>query len=166
MPAKMRRVLERLLQKLRAKVTSWFFRIKLARRLREVAHILLICLLGVLTCRTASAQIRDRTIQQFVHTAWGEKEGAPGGILALAQTQDGYLWLGTSSGLYRFDGVSFEQFRPQSGPALPPGPVRSLLALPNGNLWIGFDDGKISLLRNGTATNYTILDGVPSGRIR
>ena len=162
----MRPVLERLLQKLRAKVTSWFSRIKLARRPREVAHSLLICLLGVLACRTASAQIRDRTIQQFVHTAWGEKEGAPGGILALAQTQDGYLWLGTSSGLYRFDGVSFEQFRPQSGPALPPGPVRSLLALPNGNLWIGFDDGKISLLRNGTATNYTILDGVPSGRIR
>ena len=138
----------------------------LARRPGEVAHTLLICLLGVLTCRIASAQIRDRTLQQFVHAAWGEKEGAPGGILALAQTQDGYLWLGTSNGLYRFDGVSFEQFRPLSGPILPPGPVRSLLALPNGDLWVGFDDGKISLLRNGTATNYTILDGVPSGRIR
>src|SRR5207244_603820 len=104
--------------------------------------------------------------KQLVHTAWGEKEGAPGGILALAQTQDGYLWLGTSSGLYRFDGASFEQFRSQSGPILPPGPVYSLLALPNGDLWIGFDDGKISLLRSGTTTNYTILDGVPSGRIR
>jgi signal transduction histidine kinase/ligand-binding sensor domain-containing protein len=44
--------------------------------------------------------------------------------------------------------------------------VYSLLALANGDLWIGFDDGKISLLRNGTTTNYTILDGVPSGRIR
>ena len=162
----MRPVLVRLLQKFRAKVTSWFPRIRLARRLGEVAYTLLICLLGVLTCRTTSAQIGDRTLQQYVHTAWGEKEGSPGGILALAQTQDGYLWLGTSNGLYRFDGISFEQFRPLSGPILPPGPVRSLLALPNGDLWVGFDDGKISLLRNGTATNYTILDGVPSGRIR
>jgi ligand-binding sensor domain-containing protein len=39
----------------------------------------------------------DRTIAQFVHTAWGEKEGAPAGILALAQTTDGYLWLGTAA---------------------------------------------------------------------
>src|ERR1700756_3889729 len=140
----MRPVLERLLQKLRAKVTSSFSRIKLARRPREAEQTLLICLLGVLTCRTASAQIRDRTIKQFVHTAWGEKEGAPGGILALAQTQDGYLWLWSPSGLYRFDGVSFEHYRPQSGSAIPPGAVYSLLPLPNGDLWIGFDDGKIS----------------------
>jgi signal transduction histidine kinase/ligand-binding sensor domain-containing protein len=130
-----------------------------------VAHTLLICLLGVLACRTASAQSRDRTIKQFVHTAWGEKEGAPYGILALAQTQDGYLWLGTITGLYRFDGVSFEQFRSQSGATLPRGAVHSLLSLPNGDLWIGFNAGKISLLRNGTITNYSILDGVPPGRI-
>ena len=141
-------------------------RLKLAMRPGPFAHTLLICLLGVLACRALSAQMRDRTIKQLVHTAWGEKEGGPGGILAPAQTRDGYLWLGTSTGLYRFDGVSFEQFRPQSGPILPPGPAHSLLALPNGDLWIGFDDGKISLLRNGTTTNYTTLDGVPSGTIR
>ena len=109
--------------------------------------------------------MRDRTVKQYVHTAWSEKDGAPGGILALAQTQDGYLWLGTNSGLYRFDGVSFEHYKPQSGATFPVGPVYSLLSLPNGDLWIGFDGGKISLLRNGTTTNYTILDGVPGGRI-
>ncbi len=109
--------------------------------------------------------MRDQALKQFVHTAWSEKEGAPGGILALAQTQDGYLWLGTDSGLYRFDGVSFEHYKPQSGATFPVGPVYSLLSLPNGDLWIGFDDGKICFLRNGTTIDYTTLEGVPRGRI-
>jgi ligand-binding sensor domain-containing protein len=39
------------------------------------------------------------------------------------------------------------------------------LVLPNGDLWIGFGDGKISWLRNGTTTNYTALEGVPRGNI-
>lgn len=162
---KMRSVLVRLLEKLRVTMTSGSYQHRLALRLRGVANTLLIFLLCVLTCRTVSAQMRERTIKQFVHTAWGEKEGAPGGILALAQTQDGYLWLGTDSGLYRFDGVNFEHYKPQSGATFPVGPVYSLLSLPNGALWIGFDDGKISLLRNGTTINYTTLEGVPRGRI-
>src|SRR6266481_7770835 len=121
--SEMKSVLVRFLRKLRAAMASGSCRLKLAMGPGPFAHTLLICLLGVLACRTSSAQMRDRTIKQLVHTAWGEKEGAPGGILALAQTQDGYLWLGTSSGLYRFDGVSFEHYKPQSGATFPVGPV-------------------------------------------
>jgi signal transduction histidine kinase/ligand-binding sensor domain-containing protein len=146
-------------------MTSDSYQQGLALRHRGVAHTLLSVLLCALACRAVSAQIRELTIKQFVHTAWGEKEGAPGGILTLAQTQDGYLWLGTDTGLYRFDGVSFEHYKPQSGASFPVGSVYSLLSLPNGDLWIGFDDGKISLLRNGTTVNYTTLEGVPRGRV-
>ncbi|WP_058185535.1 two-component regulator propeller domain-containing protein [Terracidiphilus gabretensis] len=116
-----------------------------------------VCMLLALCC----AGERSDTIAQFAHTAWGTKEGAPSPITALAQTPDGYLWLGNPAGLYRFDGVAFEYFRPQSGGPFPGG-VNSLLALPNGDLWIGFS-GAISLLRNGNATNYTTRDGVPNG---
>jgi hypothetical protein len=69
------------------------------------------------------AQASDRTIGQFVHTAWSAKEGAPGEVYALAQTTDGFLWLGTMQGLYRFDGVSFERMSP--GPDLHFRPPRS-----------------------------------------
>src|SRR5580704_10082006 len=137
----MRSALVRLLRRLRMAITSGYYPIRLATRPWGIGHILSICLLGVLICPTVAAQIDDRTIKQFVHTTWGEKEGAPYGILALAQTQDGYLWLGTISGLYRFDGVSFEQFKPQLRATLPLGSVYSLLSLPNGDLWIGFNDG-------------------------
>lgn len=98
----------------------------------------------------------DRTIRQYVHTAWGDKEGAPSGILALAQTTDGYLWIGGVDGLYRFDGVSFERYEP--------GLVYALLALPNGDLWIG-RKGVIVRLRNGKETTYAEDDGVPSGKV-
>jgi signal transduction histidine kinase len=102
---------------------------------------------------------------QFAHTAWGPKDGAPSVVNALAQTADGYLWLGAPDGLYRFDGVVFERYQPQSSGPFPAREVRSLLALPNGDLWIGFRSGGISFLRNGNATNYTTRDGVPEGGV-
>ena len=81
----------------------------------------------------------------------------------LAQTPDGYLWLGCPDGLYRFDGVVFERYQPQSGGPFPVSSVNSLLALPNGDLWIGFASGGISLLRRGDVTNDSVREGVPEG---
>jgi signal transduction histidine kinase/ligand-binding sensor domain-containing protein len=113
-----------------------------------------IWLLLVVVCKASFGLGSDRTIAQYVHTAWGQKEGAPSGVLALAQTTDGYLWLGCADGLYRFDGVSFELRRP--------GTAYALLALPNGDLWVGLKSA-VSLLRDGQLTDYTVNDGVPSG---
>jgi len=105
------------------------------------------------------------TIGQFAHTSWGPKEGAPSLIRALAQTADGYLWLASPDGLYRFDGVVFERYQPASGTRFPSPDVASLLAVPNGDLWVGFRVGAISLLRDGNVTNYTVRDGLPNARI-
>ena len=116
-----------------------------------------ICIsLVALFCVPLRAQSFGRTIQQYVHTAWGDKEGAPSGILALAQTTDGYLWIGAVDGLYRFDGISFERYRP--------GLVYALLARPNGDLWIGLN-AAVVLLRNGQQTAYTVREGVPNGKV-
>ena len=132
---------------------------------RYVVRTLEVCLFLALACSCAAAFDSDRTIAQFAHTAWGPKDGAPSVVNALAQTADGYLWLGSPNGLYRFDGVVFESYQPQSGGPFPARNVSSLLALPNGDLWIGFRPGVISLLRNGNATNYTVREGVPNGAI-
>jgi ligand-binding sensor domain-containing protein len=111
------------------------------------------------------AEASDRTIRQLVHTGWSAKDGAPGNVYALAQTTDGFLWLGTTQGLYRFDGVSFERYEPQSGPAFQSSNITALLALPNGDLWIGFRESGVSRLRDGRNTNYTSLDRLPSGKV-
>ena len=45
-------------------------------------------------------------IDQYAHTAWNNSKGfSKGMVQAIAQTPDGYLWLGTEFGLLRFDGV-------------------------------------------------------------
>ena len=120
---------------------------------RSIVRTLAVCLFLALACSCSAASDTDRTIAQFAHTAWGSKDGAPSVVEALAQSADGYLWLGSPDGLYRFDGVVFERYQPQSGGPFPAQEVSTLLALPNGDLWIGFSGGAVSLLRNGNATN-------------
>lgn len=67
-----------------------------------------------------------------------------GPVTAIAQTPDGYLWLGTQSGLVRFDGVQVTPWVPPSAAALPSTNVQSLLATRDGTLWIGAFGGLAS----------------------
>ena len=67
---------------------------------------------ALLWCGCAAALSPDLTIKELHHTAWGPSLGAPlGGALALAQTHDGYLWIASPSGLFRFDAYQFDQAR-------------------------------------------------------
>jgi ligand-binding sensor domain-containing protein len=76
----------------------------------------------------------DRKIAQFYRTAWTIEDGVPSRIERLAQTRDGYLWLGTFRGLFRFDGVRFERYQPERGGPFPYQDIFSLLATPDGGL--------------------------------
>src|SRR5258708_29991091 len=63
---------------------------------------------ALLWCGCAAALSPDLTIKELRHTAWGPSQGAPlGGALALAQTNDGYLWIAGPGGWFRFDGIAF-----------------------------------------------------------
>jgi signal transduction histidine kinase/ligand-binding sensor domain-containing protein len=132
----------------------------------KVVRTLSICafLLGLVTAGRALDP--DRNIRQIAHRSWGEKEGYPGGTQALAQTTDGFLWIGSDIGLFRFDGVHFEQYVTRSGDRLPQISVHSLLALPDGGLWIAYGtagyENEICLLRHGNVKCYSRTDGVVS----
>ena len=86
-------------------------------------------------------------------------------IHAMAQTADGYLWLGTEAGLVRFDGVQFAVFDRGSKPGLPDNDVRCLLAAPDGALWIGTGEG-LARLEHGAMKVFTTADGLPGNAIR
>ena len=103
-----------------------------------VRHALLktVFLTVCLFVTSAFALDPQKAITQFVHTSWTEKDGAPTGILALAQTTDGYLWIGTTAGLFRFDGLRFVRFEPQAGESLPSTRINRLVATHDGALWI------------------------------
>ena len=66
-----------------------------------------------------------------------------GAIFAMAQTPDGYLWLGSEFGLYRFDGVHAVPWQPPAGQQLPNKPY-ALLVTRDGTLWIGTFEGLVS----------------------
>jgi signal transduction histidine kinase/ligand-binding sensor domain-containing protein len=98
----------------------------------------------------------QRSLDQLHHTAWTIRDGAPPDIWALAQSSDGYLWLGTGAGLFRFDGVRFEKFRPRSGDTMPSSNINALYADPSGDLWIGYDNGYIARLRAGRLSTFAV----------
>lgn len=97
----------------------------------------------------ARAQIPRLGFEQFKHTRWTVDDGAPTDIGAIAQTPDGYLWLGTTKGLYRFDGVTFEHIAPPAGSRMDRQDAASLWVTRSGELWVGYGTGGIAAYRGG-----------------
>ena len=114
----------------------------------------------VLACwARASALDPSLDISQYAHTAWTVRQGFfKGAIEAIAQTSDGYLWLGTEFGLLRFDGVRSVLWQPPAGERLPSDSILSLLAARDGRLWIGTAKGLVSW-KDGKLTLYPELTG-------
>jgi signal transduction histidine kinase len=98
------------------------------------------------------------------HETWTSRDGAPL-ISALAQTSDGFLWTGSSTGLFRFDGNQFELFHSAFGERLLSTNISSLYAPPSGGLWIGYLFGGVSFLDKGHVRNFPEL-GEPGGSVR
>ncbi len=129
------------------------------------SRIRLICWLTVLLCVPMFALDPNQPLGQLYHTSWNARNGLNGSVITLAQTTDGYLWVGTTDGLFRFDGLSFERYQP-ANESLPSSSVSTLMALPDGGLWVGFQRGGASFLKNGKVTNYGGSDGLPVGHVR
>jgi ligand-binding sensor domain-containing protein len=87
-----------------------------------------------------------KSISQYVHDVWTTENGLPqNSVLSIAQTPDGYLWLGTELGLVRFDGVRFTTFDKRNVPELQSDEVDALLADHRGDLWIGTRGGAYTI---------------------
>jgi signal transduction histidine kinase/ligand-binding sensor domain-containing protein len=128
-------------------------RADMRRRSLTAAGMLLVC------CSVAFAQNPALDVSQYAHTAWKVSEGfAKGVIRSIAQTSDGYLWVGTDFGLLRFDGVRAVPWQPPQGEHLPGADVRRLLAARDGRLWIGTFRGLASW-KDGKLTHYPELEG-------
>jgi PAS domain S-box-containing protein len=126
---------------------------------------LLACLYGVILCARVSALDPDRRITEFHQKFWSEKDGAPSQINALAQTEDGYLWIGSNFGLVRFDGVKFEEYKPQPGVELPSYSIYDLMATPDGGLWIAFEPTGLGFLKEGALTIFTRPGEMPESPV-
>jgi PAS domain S-box-containing protein len=105
-------------------------------------------------------------VNQYAHTAWKVREGAfKDSIAAIAQTPDGYLWLGTQFGLLRFDGIRHIVWQPPQGQhQLPSINIRRLFASSDGRLWIGTQLGLASW-KEGRLTLHPEVPGQVGGII-
>jgi ligand-binding sensor domain-containing protein/signal transduction histidine kinase len=90
----------------------------------------------------------------YLVDVWDTENGLPGStVTAIAQTPDGYLWVGTYAGLARFDGVRFVTFDPANTPELSQPRVQGLYLDVNGTLWISTFRGGLTSYRNGVFRN-------------
>jgi ligand-binding sensor domain-containing protein/signal transduction histidine kinase len=99
---------------------------------------------------SASAIDPNRSVSPYLRDSWGTEQGLPGGsVSTIAQTSDGYLWIGTDKGLVRFDGLNFRQFEQAKPSPFVIGPIRTLLADAQENLWILLQTTKLFRYHNG-----------------
>ena len=116
-------------------------------------------------CVRALALNPSLDISQYAHNSWKVRDGFfRESIGAIAQTPDGYLWLGTQFGLFRFDGVRPVEFQPPAGQQLPSTYIRGLLASRDGRLWISTWLGLASW-KDGRLTQHPELAGQSAGRL-
>jgi PAS domain S-box-containing protein len=131
-------------------------------------------LAGVCFAVSASALDPTRAVSQYLHDSWGTERGWLGGsITAIAQTSDGYLWIGTDKGLVRFDGLNFHQFELAHPDPIWIGPVRTLVVDASDNLWIllqntlvfRYQNGNFELIRGETENGTTAMARGTSGAV-
>ncbi|MBA5637897.1 histidine kinase [Duganella sp. LX20W] len=137
-----------------------------ARPARPVPLRLLALALLLLTAAGAPAATpRPRLLDDYTHTAWGALDDAPVDVLKFAQTADGWLWLSTATGLFRFDGQHYERVDAIDGQPLLSSNVLALCAPPEGGLWVGYRFGGISHFHQGRVRHYGLAEGVPGGAV-
>ena len=106
----------------------------------------------VLMCSAVSLIAKENLFK-----TWNTENGLPqNSVVSIAQTPDGYIWLGTFDGLARFDGVRFKVFRKQDTPQLPTNRLRATFVDNDGRLWILTEDANtVVAYYNGRFTAFT-----------
>jgi signal transduction histidine kinase/ligand-binding sensor domain-containing protein len=109
----------------------------------------------------------DVPITELLHTVWQARDGLPSdSLLDVTQTTDDFIWLGTSGGLFRFDGQKFERIELPRDPKLKSASTFSLFASKDGGLWIGFTFGNVGFFKDGKLKVFDGSDGLPPGTVR
>ena len=104
--------------------------------------------------------------EAFTVDVWETESGLPqNSVIAMIQTRDGYLWLGTLNGLVRFDGMRFTVFDEGNTPGLSSSRIVSLFEDRQGRLWVGTETGGAAVVRDGKVTSLDIGRGTRDGRL-
>lgn len=130
------------------------------RKLRRIGAWLI---LGAVGCCSLGAQ----ALSGYTRRVWQGFEGLPEQtVQAFAQTSDGYLWIGTTGGLVRFDGAHFTVFDRQNTPQLHENSIFCLMVSRDGALWIGTEGGGVVRYAQGQFRSWGAQQGLSNEFVR
>jgi ligand-binding sensor domain-containing protein/signal transduction histidine kinase len=133
--------------------------------MRRCGLLTILVLLGCID--TTAFETAPPDAPAYSRRVWRSADGLPEDFAqSLAQTQDGYLWIGTSGGLARFDGVSFVVFNRENTPAFLDDSVYSLLVARDGTLWAGTEGGGLVRYKDGRFRVFGAAEGLTNGFVR
>lgn len=126
--------------------------------------LLILVLLTILSATSVANSVTYK--EQYIYQNWLTQDGLPQNIVKdIVQTKDGYLWIATTSGIARFDGVKFTTFTTYNAPGLISNRISALSEDLKGNLWIGTEDKGVCKYQAGKFTNYTINNELSNSQI-
>ncbi|MCK4761021.1 MAG: SpoIIE family protein phosphatase [Candidatus Aminicenantes bacterium] len=108
-----------------------------------------------------------KVLTQYSKRSWNMESGLPNNkVFALLQTRDGYLWIGTSNGLARFDGTNFEVYNKKKNTQIKDNENHALYEDSGGVLWIGTQSGGLTRCKEGEFFTYPITKYEALSKIR
>jgi signal transduction histidine kinase/CheY-like chemotaxis protein/ligand-binding sensor domain-containing protein len=149
-------------------VRKWFLYIQhtFGQTIKKTCFPLIVLI--VLVCSTGLAYGLDPrvNIDQYGHDTWTSQNGLPGeAVYQILQSPDGYLWLRTSAGLVRFDGVRFVLMDPIVGNRSVDEPVKAICTGADGDLLVR-TTSRTLIYKNGEFLDYRPAAPLPDGEIR
>ncbi|MBV6640844.1 MAG: hypothetical protein KI791_09000, partial [Cyclobacteriaceae bacterium] len=101
------------------------------------------------------------SISDYQIVSWTTENGLPqNSVNDIIQTDDGYIWLATYGGLVRFDGLTFKTFHIGNTRGLESNRLKTLLESNSGGLWIGHENGGVSIFKDGLFVTPKALDSL------
>lgn len=107
-----------------------------------------------------------KAMTQYELQNWQTEDGlAQNSVTAILQAKNGYLWIGTYSGLCRFDGFSFTSIDTLEKSEISNAFINTLFQDKDGGLWIGTRSHGLALWKNHHLKIYTTKNGLPGNDI-
>ncbi len=138
--------------------------VRQSKPIRHLAGIAVgVILLAGLCVRPMRAESQP---SPYVAANWQTEQGLPeNSVFDVIQDHEGYLWLATTAGLVRFDGVRFKKIGASDIATLRTNWIDALYQDRSGDLWVGTHTSGLIRLHGGVPTTYTMSDGLPSAHI-
>lgn len=132
--------------------------------MRRISRLIAVC---VLFLPWPSVYASTPPTTQYTRSLWKVQDGLPEAtVQALIESREGYLWVGTTGGLTRFDGTHFTPYGSTPVSTLAVNSIFCLAAAPDGSLWIGTEGGGLLHLRDRSVETYTASNGLTDSFVR